>query len=40
MDIQKMKQQLLDLETTFKEQEDSLTELDRAIGDGDLVLTC
>ncbi|MCG7306658.1 MULTISPECIES: dihydroxyacetone kinase subunit DhaL [Staphylococcus] len=36
MDIQKMKQQLLDLETTFKEQEDSLTELDRAIGDGDL----
>lgn len=35
MDIQKMKQQLLDLETTFKEQEDSLTELDRAIGDGD-----
>lgn len=35
MDIQKMKQQLLDLETTFKEQEDSLTELDRAIGDDD-----
>lgn len=35
MDIQKMKQQLLDLETTFKEQEDALTELDRAIGDGD-----
>ncbi|WP_432202174.1 dihydroxyacetone kinase subunit DhaL [Staphylococcus warneri] len=35
MNIQKMKQQLLDLETTFKEQEDSLTELDRAIGDGD-----
>ncbi|MFB2003405.1 dihydroxyacetone kinase subunit DhaL [Staphylococcus aureus] len=35
MNIQKMKQQLLDLETTFKEQEDALTELDRAIGDGD-----
>lgn len=35
MDIQKMKQQLLDLETTFKEQKDALTELDRAIGDGD-----
>lgn len=36
MDILKMKQQLLNLETTFREQEDSLTELDRAIGDGDL----
>ncbi|MCD9066149.1 dihydroxyacetone kinase subunit L [Staphylococcus pasteuri] len=35
MDINTTKQHLLELENTFKEQEDTLTELDRAIGDGD-----
>ncbi|MFU0762314.1 dihydroxyacetone kinase subunit DhaL [Staphylococcus pasteuri] len=35
MDINTTKQRLLELENTFKEQEDTLTELDRAIGDGD-----
>ncbi len=35
MDIITTKQHLLELENTFKEQEDTLTELDRAIGDGD-----
>ncbi|ATH63337.1 phosphoenolpyruvate---glycerone phosphotransferase subunit DhaL [Staphylococcus pasteuri] len=35
MNINTTKQHLLELENTFKEQEDTLTELDRAIGDGD-----
>ncbi|MEK5199432.1 dihydroxyacetone kinase subunit DhaL [Staphylococcus sp. FSL H8-0121] len=35
MDINTTKQHLLELKNTFKEQEDTLTELDRAIGDGD-----
>lgn len=35
MDINTTKQHLLELENTFKAQEDTLTELDRAIGDGD-----
>ncbi|EHJ07907.1 dihydroxyacetone kinase subunit DhaL [Staphylococcus simiae] len=35
MNVSEMKQRLLQLETTFKQQEDELTDLDRAIGDGD-----
>lgn len=35
MDAQKLAQNLLDLKDTFTKQEDTLTELDRAIGDGD-----
>ncbi|MBO1198827.1 dihydroxyacetone kinase subunit L [Staphylococcus simiae] len=35
MNVSEMKQHLLQLETTFKQQEDELTDLDRAIGDGD-----
>lgn len=35
MNVSEMKQRLLNLETTFKQQEDKLTDLDRAIGDGD-----
>lgn len=35
MDKATLKQRLLQLKTTFQEQEETLTELDRAIGDGD-----
>jgi dihydroxyacetone kinase-like protein len=35
MDTQTLSQNLLNLVDTFTEQEDNLTELDRAIGDGD-----
>lgn len=35
MDAQTLSQNLLNLVDTFTEQEDNLTELDRAIGDGD-----
>ncbi|MBI5974431.1 dihydroxyacetone kinase subunit DhaL [Staphylococcus canis] len=35
MDKGTLKQRLLELKTTFQEQEEALTELDRAIGDGD-----
>ena len=35
MNAETMKQRLIQLKETFQEREDSLTELDRAIGDGD-----
>ncbi|ARJ50662.1 dihydroxyacetone kinase subunit DhaL [Staphylococcus lutrae] len=35
MDVTTLKERLLALKTTFEAQEDVLTELDRAIGDGD-----
>ena len=35
MNVADIKARLLDLENTFKEKESELTDLDRAIGDGD-----
>lgn len=35
MDVKDMKQRLLNLEAVFSEKETLLTDLDRAIGDGD-----
>lgn len=39
MKVNDMKARLLNLEETFKKHESELTELDRAIGDGDHGLT-
>lgn len=35
MNAETLKQRLIDLQTTFEQQEETLTALDRAIGDGD-----